>query len=356
MIPISKPLLGEEELEAVREVMASGYIVQGPKVAAFEEAFAETCGVQYAVATSSGTTALHIALLAHGIGSGDEVVTTPFTFIASASSILFTGARPVFADIEEDTFNIEPTRIEEKITPRTKAIMPVHLYGHPCDMDAILKIAERRGLVVVEDAAQAVGAEYHGRRTGSFGTGCFSLYATKNITTAEGGIITTDDPEIADRARLLRSHGSRQRYYHESLGYNFRMTDIQAAIGLVQIQKLEQYTAARQDNAAYLTQHLRGVIPPVVREGCRHVFHQYTVRVPEGRDEAVEHLKAAGVGVGVFYPLPLHHQKLLLDLGYDDSMPVSERLAQEVISLPVHPALSQADLEHIVEAVNAFRS
>jgi perosamine synthetase len=355
MIPISKPLLGEEEFEAVREVLASGYIVQGPKVAAFEEAFAEVCGVQHAVATSSGTTALQIALLAHGIGPDDEVITTPFTFVASASSILFTGARPVFVDIEEDTFNIDPARIEKKITPRTKAMMPVHLYGHPCDVDAILEIAERHGLVVVEDAAQAVGAEYHGRRAGSFGTGCFSLYATKNITTAEGGMITTDDPEIADRARLLRSHGSRQRYYHESLGYNFRMTDIQAAIGLVQIQKLEQYTAARQNNAAYLTQHLRGVVTPVVREGCRHVFHQYTVRIPEGRDEAVEHLKAAGVGVGIFYPLPLHRQKLLLDLGYDDSLPVSEKLAQEALSLPVHPALSRADLEHIVEAVNAFQ-
>jgi len=353
MIPISKPLLGEEEFEAVRQVMASGYVVQGPRTAAFEEAFAQVCGVRYAVATSSGTSALHIALLAHGIGPGDEVITTPFTFIASASAILFTGARPVFVDVEAETFNIDPEQIEARITPRTRAILPVHLYGHPCEMDAIMEIASRHGLIVIEDAAQAVGAEYHGRRVGSFGTGCFSLYATKNVTSVEGGMITTDDADLADRARLLRSHGQRERYYHESLGYNLRMTDIQAAIGLVQLGKLEAYTAARQANAAYLSARLRGVITPTVRPGCRHVFHQYTIRVADGRDEAVRRLNEAGVGTGIFYPLPLHHQKVFRDRGYDDHLPVAERLAQEVISLPVHPALTPADLEQIVAAVNA---
>jgi|YNPNPStandDraft_1061719.scaffolds.fasta_scaffold65251_2 perosamine synthetase len=353
MIPISKPLLGEEEFEAVRQVMASGYVVQGPRTAAFEEAFAQVCGVRYAVATSSGTSALHIALLAHGIGPGDEVITTPFTFIASASAILFTGARPVFVDVEAETFNIDPEQIEARITPRTRAILPVHLYGHPCEMDAIMEIASRHGLIVIEDAAQAVGAEYHGRRVGSFGTGCFSLYATKNVTSVEGGMITTDDADLADRARLLRSHGQRERYYHESLGYNLRMTDIQAAIGLVQLGKLEAYTAARQANAAYLSARLRGVITPTVRPGCRHVFHQYTIRVADGRDEAVRRLNGAGVGTGIFYPLPLHHQKVFRDRGYDDHLPVAERLAQEVISLPVHPALTPADLEQIVAAVNA---
>lgn len=354
MIPISKPLLGEEEFEAVRQVMASGYVVQGPKTAAFEEAFAQACGVRYAVAVSSGTAALHIALLAHDIGPGDEVITTPFTFIASASAILFTGARPVFVDVEADTFNIDPAQIEAKITPRTRAILPVHLYGHPCEMGRIMEIAQRHGLVVIEDAAQAVGAEYQGKRVGSFGTGCFSLYATKNVTSVEGGMITTDDAELADRARLLRSHGQRERYYHESLGYNLRMTDFQAAIGLTQLGKLEAYTAARQANAAYLTAHLRGVITPTVRPGCRHVFHQYTIRVPAARDEAVRRLNQAGVGTGIFYPLPLHHQKVFRDRGYDDHLPVAERLAQEVISLPVHPALTSADLEQIVAAVNAL--
>jgi perosamine synthetase len=354
MIPISKPLLGEEEFEAVRQVMASGYVVQGPRTAAFEEAFAQVCGVRYAVATSSGTSALHIALLAHGIGPGDEVITTPFTFIASASAILFTGARPVFVDVEAETFNIDPAQIEARITARTRAILPVHLYGHPCDMGRIMEIAQRHGLVVIEDAAQAVGAEYHGQRVGSFGTGCFSLYATKNVTSVEGGMITTDDADLADRARLLRSHGQRERYYHESLGYNLRMTDIQAAIGLVQLGKLEAYTAARQANAAYLSAHLRGVITPTVRHGCRHVFHQYTIRVADGRDEAVRRLNEAGVGTGIFYPLPLHHQKVFRDRGYDECLPVAERLAQEVISLPVHPALTPADLEQIVAAVNAL--
>jgi perosamine synthetase len=354
MIPISKPLFDEKDYEAVREVLASGYVVQGPKTAALEEAFAQVCGVRHAVATSSGTTALHIALLAHGIGPGDEVITTPLTFIATASSILHAGARPVFVDIDEQTFNIDPGLIEDKITPRTRAIMPVHLYGQVCDMDAILSIAERHGLVVVEDAAQAIGAEAHGRRAGSFGCGCFSLYATKNVTSVEGGVITTDDPGVAERARLLRSHGSARRYYYDSLGYNFRMTDIHAAIGLVQMQKLEQATAARQANAAFLSENLRGVVVPSVPDGYRHVFHQYTIRVPEGRDEAVERLKAAGVGTGIFYPLPLHRQKLFLDLGYDDSLPVAERVAREVISLPVHPALSRADLEHIVASVNAL--
>jgi perosamine synthetase len=354
MIPISKPLFDEKDYKAVREVLASGYVVQGPKTAALEEAFAQVCGVRHAVATSSGTTALHIALLAHGIGPGDEVITTPLTFIATASSILHAGARPVFVDIDEQTFNIDPGLIEDKITPRTRAIMPVHLYGQVCDMDAILSIAERHGLVVVEDAAQAIGAEAHGRRAGSFGCGCFSLYATKNVTSVEGGVITTDDPGVAERARLLRSHGSARRYYYDSLGYNFRMTDIHAAIGLVQMQKLEQATAARQANAAFLSENLRGVVVPSVPDGYRHVFHQYTIRVPEGRDEAVERLKAAGVGTGIFYPLPLHRQKLFLDLGYDDSLPVAERVAREVISLPVHPALSRADLEHIVASVNAL--
>lgn len=354
MISISKPQFGEEELAAIKEVLESGYVVQGPRVRALEAAFGEVCGVEHAVATSSGTTALHIALLAHGIGPGDEVITTPFTFIASASSILFTGARPVFADIKEDTFNIDPERIEERITPSTKAIMPVHLYGQICDMDAILDIADRHDLIVIEDAAQAVGAEYKGQRAGSFGTGCFSLYATKNVTSVEGGMITTQDPEIAERARLLRSHGSSKRYYYDQLGYNFRMTDIHAAIGLTQMKHLDEYTEARRANAAYLSQHLEGVTVPVVEEGRKHVFHQYTIKVPDRRDEAVQELREAGIGTGVFYPVPLHTQELFQNLGYDDAMPVTERVAQKVISLPVHPALSDDDLEQIVASVNAI--
>lgn len=355
MIPISKPFIGEAEKQAVLDVLESGMLVQGPRTAALEARFATVCGTRHAVATSSGTTALHIALLAHGIGPGDEVITTPFTFIASVNSIIYVGARPVFVDIAAETFNIDPALIEAAITPRTKAILPVHLYGYPCDMNAILDIARRHSLVVIEDAAQAIGAEYKGRRIGSLGTGCFSLYATKNVMSGEGGMITTDDDALAERCRLLRSHGMQRRYYHDILGYNFRMTDLHAAIGLVQIERLDEFTAQRRANAAYLNAHLKSVITPQVRPGYGHVWHQYTVRVRSGsgRDAAVKRLNDAGVGTGIFYPMPAHKQAHLVALGLDGaSLPVAERLAGEVISLPVHPLLSQSDLDTIVTEVN----
>jgi len=356
MIPIAKPMMGEEEKRAVLEVLDSGMIAQGPRVSAFEEAFADMCGVRYAVATSSGTTALHVALLAHGVGPGDEVITTPFTFIATANSILYVGARPVFVDIDPVTFNIDPSQIEHAITPRTKAIMPVHLFGLPADMDPLLEVTERHHLVVIEDACQAHGAEYKGRRAGSFGTACFSLYPTKNITSAEGGMITTDDPQIAETCRVIRQHGMRRRYYHDELGFNFRMTDVHAAIGLAQLQKLEQFNEARIANAAYLTEHLRGVVVPTVPEGYRHVFHQYTIRVPDGRRDALkDFLNEREVGTGIYYPVPVHQQIFYREsLGYDVELPEAERAAEEVLSLPVHPAVSPSDLEMIVAAVNEF--
>jgi len=353
MIPIAQPLFGDEERDAVWAVMQSGQVAQGPVVAEFERAFAQMCGVRYALATSSGTTALHLALLAHGIGPGDEVITSPFTFIASANSILYTGARPVFVDVEEDTFNLDAAQIEAAITPRTQAIMPVHLFGLPCDMGAIMDIAARHGLAVIEDACQAHGATYAGKAAGSFGTGCFSFYATKNMTTAEGGMITTNDEAIADRARLLRNHGMRQRYYHEELGYNFRMTDLQAAIGLVQLRKLPDFNAARIRHAALLSERLADMVAvPRVPPGRQHVFHQYTVRIVHDRDGVMAKLNAAGVGTGVFYPLPVHQQAPYLALGYGSQrFPVAERLSREVLSLPVHPALTPADLETIVREV-----
>jgi len=356
MIQISTPLLGAEEKEAVLAVIDSRHLAQGAQVAAFEKAFADVCGVKYAVATSSGTTALQTAILAHGIGPGDEVITTPFTFIASANSIVFAGAKPVFVDIDERTYNIDPGQIEAAITPRTKAILPVHLFGNPCDMEAILDIAARRGLVVIEDACQAHGASIKGQMVGGFGTGCFSFYPTKNITTAEGGIVTTNDDALADRARLIRNHGQRERYYHESLGYNFRMTEIQGAIGLVQIGKLEQFVEARRANAAYLNQHLQGVVKPYEAAGYRHSYHQYTVRVPKERDRLVAHLREKGIGTGIYYPVPVHKQAVYQQLGYRDSLPVTEKACGEVLSLPVHPALSQEDLEHIAEGVNSLWS
>jgi len=352
MIAISKPQFGDEELALVREVLESGVVAQGPKVAQFEEEFAALCSTQYAVAASSGTTALHLALLAHGIGPGDEVITSPFTFIASANSVLFTGAMPRFVDIRPDTFNIDPALIEAAITPRTKAIMPVHLYGLMADMTPIMEIAERHGLAVIEDAAQAHGASYHGRKAGSFGTGCFSLYATKNMTSAEGGMVTTNDPQIAEQVKLLRAHGSKVRYYHDILGYNFRLTDLHAAVGLAQLRKLEQFNAIRQQNAEFLNQHLQNVITPQVPAGQTHAWHQYTIRLTHtDRDSAIEKLKAQGVGSAVFYPVPVYRQKVYLDRGYDQSLPVTEEITKQVLSLPIHPALSSADLETIIEAV-----
>lgn len=353
MIPISVPLLGDEEKAAVLETIDSGQLAQGKRVQAFEEAFAAFCGVRHAIATSSGTTALQTAIMAHGIGPGDEVITTPFTFIASANAILFAGARPVFADIDDRTYNIDPSCIEAAISPRTRAILPVHIFGNPCDMGSIMDIAERHGLVVIEDACQAHGAAVNGRKVGSFGTGCFSFYPTKNITTAEGGIITTDDDKVADRARLIRSHGQRERYYHEIVGYNFRMTEIQAAIGLVQLRKLEQFTARRRANAEYLNQRLRGVITPVETPGSVHVYHQYTIRAPRGRDELAAHLHKCGIGTMVYYPVPVHKQIAYQNLGYRDHLPVAEQVSREVLSLPVHPALTQEALVQIVQGVNS---
>lgn len=357
MIYIAKPGIGPEEKQAVMEVMDSGIIAQGPKVREFEEAFAAMVGVKEAVATSSGTTALHTMLLAHGIGPGDEVITTPFTFIASANSIVYTGAKPVFVDIDPVTFNIDPNLIEAAITPHTKAIMPVHLFGLTCDMSPIMEIANRHNLVILEDAAQSHGAKYFGQQAGSFGSGAFSLYPTKNMTSAEGGMVTTNDSGIAESCRVIRQHGMRRRYYHDELGFNFRMTDIHAAIGLEQLKKLANFNHRRQENAKFLSDHLHGVITPTAPANYEHVYHQYTIRVPDGRRSGlVEHLQAHGIGFGVYYPVPIHQQTVYCEMGYDDHLPVSEQAALEVLSLPVHPALTGAELETIVSAVNSFTS
>jgi len=354
MIPISKPFIGEAEKQAVMDVLDSGMLAQGPRTAKFEERFAQVCGVKHAIATSSGTAALHLALLAHGVGPGDEVITTPFTFIASANSILFTGAKPVFVDVDAATFNIDPSLIEAAITPKTKAIMPVHLYGYVCDMNAIQAIADKYGLAIIEDACQAVGATYHDKKAGSFGTGCFSLYATKNVMSGEGGMITTNDDGLAQKCRMLRNHGMQRRYYHDMLGFNFRMTDLCAAIGLVQLDRLDEFTAKRRINAEYLTTRIESVITPTVKEGYGHVWHQYTIRVDGGRDRdvAMKQLNDAGIGTGIFYPVPAHQQEYMREIVGDVHLKVAEKLAKEVISLPVHPQLSQSDLDMIVAEVN----
>ncbi len=365
MIPISKPVIGADERAAVNSVLDSGMLVQGPRVAELEALFCEKTGAKHAVAICNGTAALHAALLAHGVGPGDEVITTPFTFMASANSILFVGAKPVFVDILPCCFNIDPAKIEAAITPRTKAILPVHLYGFPADMAAINAIASKHGLVVIQDAAQAIGSNYRGHPLGGLSTACYSLYATKNIHSAEGGMITTNDDAVAARCQLLRAHGSPKRYYHESLGYNFRLSDLHAAIAIPQMRRLDEIIGIRRRNAAYLNEHISSskVVTPSYGSACKqsstcgssgHVWHQYTIRVIEGdRDGTVSKLAAAGVGSAVFYPLPASRQQHILEMGFGGaSIPITDRAAAEVISLPVHPSLSATDLAVIVAAVN----
>ena len=356
MIYMAKPQIGDEEKQAVMEVLDSGMLAQGPRVKAFEEGFAKMCGVEYAVATSSGTTALHLAMLAHGLSNGDEVITSAFTFIASANSVLYAGAKPIFVDIDPRTFNLDVSQIEAAITPRTKAILPVHLYGLACDMDPIMNIAEKHNLVVIEDACQSHGAMYKGKKVGSFGTGTFSLYPTKNMTSGEGGMITTNDPVIDEKSRVIRQHGMRVRYYHDELGYNFRMTDVHAAIGLAQLNKLDKFNTQRQANAKFMSENLKGVVTPYIPDEQTHVFHQYTIRVPDGKRDALRtHLQENGVGSEVYYPVPIHQQTFYVnDLGYKDNLPETEKAALEVLSLPVHAGLNSSDLETIVAEVNEF--
>jgi perosamine synthetase len=352
MIPIARPLLGPEERDAVWQVMESGLLAQGPRVAELEGRFAALVGVPHGVAVSSGTAALHLTLLGLGIGPGDEVITVPFTFIASANSILYTGARPVFVDVAASDFCIDVSRVEAAITPRTRAIMPVSLFGQPADLPALSALTERHGLALVEDAAQCHGAAIDGRRSGSWGAGCFSFYPTKNMTSGEGGMLTTADSELVDRVRLLREHGMTVRYHHETLGYNLRMTDIHAAIALAQLAKLPAFNARRLEIAARYDAELQGVVVPLVRPGVSHVYHQYTLRVAR-RDEFATRLAALGVGTGIYYPIPVHRQKPFVALGYGDQRyPISEQLAGEVLSIPVHPGLSDDDVATVIQAVN----
>jgi perosamine synthetase len=353
MIPAAKPLIGEEERAAVDRVMRSGVIAQGPEVAAFEAEFADALvGGRTCVAVSSGTAGLHLGLLAAGVGPGDEVIVPSFTFAATANSVALTGATPVFADIEPDYFCLSPEAVEAAVTPRTKGVMPVHLYGHPADVDALAAVAERHGLVLYEDAAQAHAARWRGRPVGSFGRfAMFSLYPTKNMTSGEGGMVACADEQVARMVRLLRNQGMERRYENEVVGFNSRMTDVHAAIGRVQLTKLEGWTRQRQANAAFLEANLHGVVVPPVAEGAEHIYHQYTIRVPDDWDRFAKALaEEHGVGSAVYYPIPNHR---LPSFGLSLDLPETERAAAEVLSLPVHPALAQDDLEQVVAAVNA---
>lgn len=356
MIPAAKPIVGDEERAAVDAVLASGMLAQGAEVASFEEEFSAqlTPGAQV-VAVNSGTSALHIGLLASGVGEGDEVIVPSFTFAATGNSVALTGATPVFADIEPDFFCLDPDSIRASITEHTKGIMPVHLYGHPANMTEIRKIADEFGLQIFEDAAQAHGASLHGEMVGTFGSFAgFSLYPTKNMTSGEGGMISTKDPEIARRARLLRNQGMEVQYSNELVGLNNRMTNIHAAIGRVQLSKLEGWTKTRQENAAFLNANLESVLTPPVAEGAVHVYHQYTIRVEDDRDGFANALREEyKVGCGVYYPIPNHRLPSLAHYAPGLELPNTEAAAKQVISLPVHPSLTQEDLERIVEAVNA---
>ncbi len=355
MIPPARPDLGPEEISAVTEVLNSGMLAQGKKVAELEERWAAFCGVKHALAMSNGTVALMSIFAGLGLGPGDEVITVSHTFNATVSSILYTGASPVFVDIEPDTYLMDAGRIEAAITPRTRAICPVSLFGVVADMDAIQAIADRHGLLVVEDACQAHGALYRGRKAGSFGYAAFSLYATKNMTTAEGGFVTTNDDQVADWISLYRNQGMRQRYHHEILGYNFRMTDIAAAIGLVQLDKLERNAERRRAIARRYDEALTGlpVQLPVCPAGRTHVYHQYALTVGPRRDQIVADMKAAGVICGIYYPIPCHKAPYVLELGVDASLPVTDATAASTMSLPMFPGLTEGEQGQVIEAFRA---
>jgi perosamine synthetase len=355
MIPIARPDIGPEEVAAVTDVLQSGMLAQGKRVAALEAGWAEACGVRHAIAVSNGTVALMAIFAGLGLGPGEEVITVSHTFAATANAILSTGATPVFVDIEPDTYLIDAARIEAAITPRTRAIVPVHLFGLVADMDMIGAIADRHGLAVVEDACQAHLATYRGRVAGSFGHGAFSLYATKNMTTAEGGLITTNDDRLADWLRLYRNQGMRTRYEFEMLGYNFRMTDLAATIGTVQLGKLSRNTARRQAIARTYDEAFAAlpVRVPVIPDGRTHVYHQYTVDVGTERDAILAELREAGVGADVYYPLPVHRQAYILERGLHADLPVTDAAAARTIALPMFPGLTDPEQATVIAALTA---
>ncbi|MEI7792463.1 MAG: DegT/DnrJ/EryC1/StrS family aminotransferase [Candidatus Berkelbacteria bacterium] len=362
MIKITQPIIGQEEIDAVVEVMKSGVIAQGPITAKFEEEFANFCGTKYASAMSNGTTALHAALYACGIKEGDEVITTPFTFVATANSILMQNATPVFVDIDPETYLIDPKEVVKKITSKTKAILPVDLYGQVYDVEEIGEIAKSNNLMIIEDACQAHGAEYKGKKSGTFGdAACFSLYATKNMVTGEGGMLTTDNEEINDKARMFRHHGQSEkvRYTYFDLGYNYRLTDIASAIGREQLKKLDSFTDARIRNATKLSEGLKdipGIVIPKVKADCKHVFHQFTIRVtkdfPLTRDELSEYLTKNEIGNAIFYPKPLHTFPQFEKFGYKlGDFPIAEAVSREVLSLPVYPLVTDENIEFIIKSI-----
>ncbi len=362
-IPSNRPVLGPEEIAIVTKILESGMLTHksgaGTYVRQFEESFSEFVGAKHAIAVNSGTAALHAALLALDIKPGDEVIAPPFSFIATTNMVLLCGAKPVFVDINLENYNLDPDKVEAAITPKTKAILPVHLYGHPTDMDPLLELSHEHNLRIIEDACQAHGALYRGRQVGTIGdVGCFSLYPSKVITTGEGGLLTTNNDEVAERLRRIRTHGEIRPYEYVMMGHNYRMPEIEAAIGVEQMKRLPKFLEARRRNAHYLTKHLsdvEGIVLPQEAEWATHNWYLYTIRVlpPRSRDAVQKALHQAKIGAAVYYEVPLHLTPIYRELfGYKEGlMPVTEQAVREVLSLPTHPALTEVEIAWIVEQV-----
>jgi len=356
MLDLKKQYLGikDEIIAMTNEIFESAHYVLGKKGAELEEKFRAFHDIKEAIGVASGTDALHLSVRAFGIGPGDEVITSPFTFFATAEAILYVGARPVFADIEPDTYNIDPAAIEKLITRKTKAILPVHIFGHPADMVRIMEIAKAHKLKVIEDCAQSIGASLDGRKTGSFGdAGCFSFYPSKNLGAyGDGGMIILKDSQTAEEVKKLRNHGSAGGYRHECVGYNSRLDELQAGILLVKMKRLDEYNRRRHENAELYTELMKDIVKcPKEKPGAYHVYHQYTIQSPK-RDSIQAFLREKGISSVVYYPIPLHVQDALKDLGYKEGdLPETERAAREVISLPMYPELEKEDIRVTAEAV-----
>ena len=361
MIAMAKPCLGVEEKEAVSKVIDSGMIAHGTVVEEFNREFSAYMGVRHGIATSNGTTALEVALRALGIGPGDKVLTTPYSFIASTNSIIYTGATPVFADIDPETFNIAADKVEDKLkkNPDIRALQIVHLFGQPCDMDAIMTLVKKYNLLLVEDCAQAHNAAFGNKKVGTFGNAAaFSFYPTKNMTTGEGGMVITNDDKVAERCSLLVSHGMKVRYYHDIIGYNYRMTNVAAAIGLCQLKKLEGFNNSRNKNADFYNKNINNqyVQTPHKLDGIYHCYHQYTIRIKNGRrDDFTKYLGSNNIGFGVFYPISIPEQKCYEGMNMENDFPATDKTKLEVVSLPVHPLLTEEEVATVVKVINEFK-
>lgn len=363
MLDLSEQYLGlkQEMLEVLDEVMSSSQFILGKNVKKLEADIAKFSNVSHGIGCGNGSDAIHISLQAVGVGPGDEVITTPFTFFATGGAVVRAGAKPVYVDIDPETFNIDPAKIEAAITSRTKAIIPVHLYGQMADMEQIREIADKHNLAIIEDAAQAIGATRNGKAVGELGTtATYSFFPTKNLGAyGDGGMIVTNDDEVAENCRVIRVHGSKPKYYHHVLGYNSRLDELQAAVLNVKFPHLEKWSAQRRERAAYYTELLNSKVgefvkTPIEKEGNYHVYHQYTIRV-EKRDELQAYLKEQGVATMIYYPLPLHVQPVFSDLGYKEGdLPLAEKAAKEALSLPMFPELKEEQQDYVVEKIVEF--